>query len=283
MKVTLSELKSRYTNLFRVKKGGQKIVFCGLMADGTPIALKLISEANDPRVLQEIALVQKLQLSNVPRILESGMVIDESVGDEMLYIIEEYIEGTSLRDWLAAGNKANLRFGYALLESLLTIECELEKNYILHRDINPNNIMLGSDNTIRLIDFGLAKNLMGPSYTLTAAAHGPFTPGYAPNEQFTNKKMLQDVRTDLFQIGVTVYETCAGTNPFVKNGENYLQIMSRTMTDIPPSLKLEGDTNGMFAQLVNILMAKNQSQRPDTAATALRYLHTIKPTLAWED
>lgn len=281
--MTLSELRSRYTGLTLIKRGGQKVVFRGLMADGTPIALKIISAANDPRVLQEIALVQTLSLPNVPRILESGTVKDESIDDEVLYIVEEYIEGTSLRDWLTSGNKANLQLGYVLLESLLIIECELEKNSILHRDINPNNIMIGTDNTIRLIDFGLAKNLMGPSYTLTAAAHGPFTPGYAPNEQFTNKKMLQDVRTDLFQIGVTVYETCVGTNPFVKKGEDILQIMSRTMTDIPPSLRLEGDTNGLFAQLVNMLMAKNQSQRPDTAAAALRYLHAIRPTLVWED
>ena len=159
----------------------------------------------------------------------------------------------------------------------------MEENRILHRDINPNNIILGQDGEIYLIDFGLAKNLNGSSLTVTAAAHGPFTPGYAPHEQFSNMKLAQDVRTDLFQIGITIYEGCNGKNPFVKPNETPFQIMSRTMTMVPPSLVLAGDTQGMFAQFVNMLMAKNQSQRPDTAKDAMRYLSAITPTLKLEE
>lgn len=59
--------------------------------------------------------------------------------------------------------------------------------------------------------------------------------------------------------------------------------MSRTMNMIPPLLTLDGDTRGMFAQFVNMLMAKNQSQRPDTAKDAMRYLNVIMPTLKLEE
>ena len=117
-------------------------------------------------------------------------------------------------------NVANLKFAYTLLEALLSAEIELENNQILHRDINPNNIILGKDGLIYLIDFGLAKIIGGLSLTQTAAVHGPFTPGYAPHEQFANIKLSQDVRTDLFQIGITVYECCVGSNPFVKPNES---------------------------------------------------------------
>jgi len=96
-------------------------------------------------------------------------------------------------------------------------------------------------------------------------------------------KLAQDVRTDLFQIGITIYEGCNGKNPFIKPNETPFQIMSRTMTMIPPSLILDGDTQGMFAQFVNMLMAKNQSQRPDTAKDAMRYLNAITPTLKLEE
>ena len=280
--MTISELKSRFSSIERIKKGGQKVVYRATSHDGEIVALKIISNATDPRVLQEISLVKNLSMPCVPQIIESGLVTDEAVSEDALYIIEQYVDGLSLRDWINAKNSANLKFAYTLLEALLSAEIELENNQILHRDINPNNIILGEDGIIYLIDFGLAKIIGGSSLTQTAAAHGPFTPGYAPHEQFANIKLSQDVRTDLFQIGITVYECCVGSNPFVKPNETVFQIMSRTMTMMPPLLDLPGDTKGQFAQFVNMLMAKNQSQRPDTATDAMRYLKAIRSTLEME-
>lgn len=280
--MTISELKSRFSSIERIKKGGQKVVYKATSHDGEIVALKIISNATDPRVLQEISLVKTLSMPCVPQIIESGLVTDEAVSEDALYIIEQYVDGLSLRDWINAKNSANLKFAYTLLEALLSAEIELENNQILHRDINPNNIILGEDGIIYLIDFGLAKIMGGSSLTQTAAAHGPFTPGYAPHEQFANIKLSQDVRTDLFQIGITVYECCVGSNPFVKPNETVFQIMSRTMTMMPPLLDLPGDTKGQFAQFVNMLMAKNQSQRPDTAMDAMRYLKAIRSTLEME-
>lgn len=280
--MTISELKSRFSSIERIKKGGQKVVYKATSHDGEIVALKIISNATDPRVLQEISLVKTLSMPCVPQIIESGLVTDEAVSEDALYIIEQYVDGLSLRDWINAKNSANLKFAYTLLEALLSAEIELENNQILHRDINPNNIILGEDGIIYLIDFGLAKIIGGSSLTQTAATHGPFTPGYAPHEQFANIKLSQDVRTDLFQIGITVYECCVGSNPFVKPNETVFQIMSRTMTMMPPLLDLPGDTKGQFAQFVNMLMAKNQSQRPDTAMDAMRYLKAIRSTLEME-
>lgn len=281
--MTLSELKKGFVSIERVKKGGQKIVYKATRPDTSIVALKVINNATDPRVLQEIEVVQKLPIKNIPQILEHGVVHDELIDEDVLYIVEEFVEGVSMRDYLSAGKKMNLAYAHKLLKALLEIEVQLEENRILHRDINPNNIILGQGGEIYLIDFGLAKNLNGSSLTVTAAAHGPFTPGYAPHEQFSNMKLAQDVRTDLFQIGITIYEGCNGKNPFVKPNETPFQIMSRTMTMVPPSLVLAGDTQGMFAQFVNMLMAKNQSQRPDTAKDAMRYLSAITPTLKLEE
>lgn len=281
--MTVSQLKKGFTSIERVKKGGQKIVYKATRIDGSVVALKVISNATDPRVLQEIDVVRKLPIKNIPRILEHGVVYDELVDEDVLYIIEEYVDGVSMRDYLNQGKKLGLLDACKLLKALLEIEVQLEENHILHRDINPNNIIFSKDFEIYLIDFGLAKDLNGSSLTATVAAHGPFTPGYAPHEQFTNMKLAQDVRTDLFQIGITVYEGCSGKNPFVKPNETPFQIMSRTISMMPPPLILDGDARGMFSQFVNMLMAKNQSQRPDTAKDAIRYLNVIMPTLKLEE
>lgn len=281
--MTISELKSKFSNIEKLKVGGQKTVYKVKAVNGKIFALKFITNASDPRVLQEIDIVSKLNIENVPRIIESGLVYDEQIDENILYIIEEYIGGVSLRDWLQAGNKADLSMAHKILSTLLDVEVTLEKSNILHRDINPNNIIVGTDEKIYLIDFGLAKNLIGNSLTRTTSPHGPFTPGYAPHEQFNNNKLAQDVRTDLFQIGVTVYEACSGSNPFRENGDSVYEIMTKTMTVVPNALIINGDTKGMFTQLISMLMAKNQSQRPNTALDAQRYLKAIENSLTLEE
>lgn len=273
-----NELMARFSDITRIKKGGQKIVYKAKL-EGTIVALKIINDATDRRVQQEITLVNSLNLNNVPHIIESGVVYDDSISEDVLYIIEEYLDGISLRDWLNSGNRFNLKQAYDVLHTILDIEIELEKNGILHRDINPNNIILAKDGNTYLIDFGLAKDLNGASLTLTAANYGPFTPGYAPQEQFSNLKNSQDVRTDLFSIGVTIYEACTGRNPFRKENDVFVDILTKTANLIPPRLTLSGDKLGYFSQYINMMMAKSQSQRPNTAVDDKRYLEAIKDSL----
>lgn len=273
-----NELMARFSDITRIKKGGQKIVYKAKL-EGTIVALKIINDATDRRVQQEITLVNSLNLNNVPHIIESGVVYDDSISEDVLYIIEEYLDGISLRDWLNSGNRFNLKQAYDVLHTILDIEIELEKNGILHRDINPNNIILAKDGNTYLIDFGLAKDLNGASLTLTAANYGPFTPGYAPQEQFSNLKNSQDVRTDLFSIGVMIYEACTGRNPFRKENDVFVDILTKTANLIPPRLTLSGDKLGYFSQYINMMMAKSQSQRPNTAVDAKRYLEAIKDSL----
>lgn len=102
--LTIQELKQRYTSIEKIKRGGQKVVYKAITSEGIIVALKIISNVSDLRVLQEIEIVRQLSLSNIPRIQETGIVLDEIVGEEALYIIEEFIEGISLRDWLSSGN-----------------------------------------------------------------------------------------------------------------------------------------------------------------------------------
>ena len=277
--MTLNELFSMYSENERIKRGGMKTVYRVTKKTGELIALKLMSGANNPRNLQEIEVMRKLCLDNVPSIINSGVVIDDIVGDELLYVEEEFIEGISLRDWLNLGNRADLSKAYNILKTLLNIEVELEKSGILHRDIKPDNIIERNDGKLYLIDFGIAKVIGGDSFTLTSAAMGPCTPGYAPHEQIANQKMKQDVRTDLYEIGVTIYEICTGINPFRDLTDDLSTVIAKTVVKIPEPLRLEGDTNGLFSSLIAMLMAKNVSQRPDTAWDALKYLDAIRSSL----
>lgn len=89
--MTISELKSRFSSIERIKKGGQKVVYKATSHDGEIVALKIISNATDPRVLQEISLVKTLSMPCVPQIIESGLVTDEAVSEDALYIINNML------------------------------------------------------------------------------------------------------------------------------------------------------------------------------------------------
>lgn len=83
----------------------------------------------------------------------------------------------------------------------------------------------------------------------------------------------------MFSIGVTIYEACTGRNPFRKENDVFVDILTKTANLIPPRLTLSGDKLGYFSQYINMMMAKSQSQRPNTAVDAKRYLEAIKDSL----
>lgn len=274
----LSEYKAKFTACTRIGKGGQKTVYKVDDAAGS-YALKIVEAPNDPRIQQEIAILCSVDIQGVPHILEQGMVEDDVSKDSFLYILEEYIEGESLRAILTREKIVSTDIAIAILETLLDIETQLEERAILHRDIKPDNIIIGKNGAVYLIDFGIAKILGESSLTRTAAQNGPCTPAYAPVELAANMKRQQDVRTDLYQIGLTVYESLAGYNPFSKGARTPQEVFARGKTIMPQSIQITGDTQGLLMQYISMLMAKNPSQRPNTAKDAKRYYEAIRSTV----
>lgn len=270
---------SQFESIKELPKGGQKKVFKVTKAN-EDYAFKVIENCADKRILQEIEILQSLNIEGVPKVIDTGIL--EKTEESVLYILEEYINSVSLRGRLEVGELLNLSQAYKIIYDLLKIEIELEKNGIIHRDIKPDNVLLTPDNKTYLIDFGVAKVQGNVSLTAVNQSFGPHTPGYAPYEQIMNDRLSINSKTDLFEIGVTVYELISGVNPFVDNSQNLIDVITRTMSLKPERLDIQGDTLGRFNDFLSILMAKNQSQRPENAETALRYLVSIKDSLELE-
>lgn len=276
--MNLKEYMGQFDSCVRIGKGGQKTVYRAEKG-GKSYALKIVQVPDNPRIKQEITILSTLDITGVPKVFDHGTVIDDVSNDTVLYILEEYIDGESLRTILSREKIIETGLAINILNTLLAIEIQLEEQAILHRDIKPDNIIVGSSGDIYLIDFGIAKILGESSLTRTADANGPCTPAYAPWELAANLKRQQDVRTDLYQIGVTIYESLAGGNPFAAGARNRQEMMIRGRTIIPASLHIKGDSQGQLMQYISMLMAKNPSQRPKSASDAKRYFDAIRSSI----
>ena len=122
-----------------------------------------------------------------------------------IFIVEEFLDGESLRQRLASGPQP-LPFVRELGNALLTALSQVEAVRLVHRDIKPENIMLCRDGRIVLIDFGIARHLDSISLTSSFAMFGPMTIGYCAPEQINNQKRAIGIRTDFFALGIVLYE-----------------------------------------------------------------------------
>lgn len=263
----------------KLNSGSQKDVYKIKSKEYGDCVLKIVKTGTDvDRVIREIEIVTKYDIPNVPKMYETGEI--NLIGNKCIYIIEQFIDGNSLREILIKKHKLSLKEAYTLLETLLITESKLEEYNIVHRDIKPENILM-SNNQYYLIDFGIAKALDMQSLTFVLNTKSPHTPGYGAPEllnYYENRDI--DSRTDLFSIGVVIYECIFGVNPYRTGTEqSYNEIWYKTVTITPERLQIDGDTQQQFMGLIETLMMKQISRRPPSAKKALEWLKGLKETL----
>ncbi len=134
---------------------------------------------------------------------------------------------------------------------------------IVHRDVKPSNILIRSDGTAALADFGLAKGEGDPGLSLTGDPLG--TPYYMSPEQAWLSEVSVDHRTDVYSLGVTLYEAFSQRRPF--EGTNVLEIFDKIKTALPPSLQsVEPKASRDAAAVVRRAMARRREDRYADAA-----------------
>jgi len=258
--------------LKRYPKSGQKQVLLVKHKIYGKVMLKIV-EGPEERVKREIEIVTVNMFNNVPKVLEVNSYDIE--GEEGIYLLEEYIDGDNLRNIEKEG-ALSLKDGIALTKQLLEIIVQMENKHVVHRDIKPENILKSKDGKWYLIDFGIARALNLNSLTMTEVQVGPHTPGYAAPELFQYSKKDIDSRADLFSLGVVVFEALTQKHPFLKGDElNANEIWYNTITVLPKSIELEGDSDMKFMSLIQTFMQKHITRRPPTAAKALEWFCSI--------
>lgn len=257
-----------------LKSGGQKHVFgCDHNKEGA-VVLKLFRSSMDvERVKREVDAMRKVCCSRVPRVLGTGSV-ECDVGD-VVWLQEPRIFGKDLRSQLESSGPLSPRDVLRLTLHVLEALAAAEQAGIVHRDVKPANIIAADDGSYWLIDFGFARHLDLESLTPTGALHAFGTIGYAPTEQCRNVRADIDVRTDLFALGVTLYECCTGINPFRDEARDDLEIIRRIDSTQLSPIDRTIDKANEFRDLVQSMTRTYREQRISTAVESLDWIREI--------
>jgi len=199
-----------------IAEGGTAKVYWGIdLRSGFPVAIKelKIKHFKNPVIRQkfkevETQLMLYSQHPNIPKLVDFIDLKER----ELLYIVMEFIDGRSLEQYIYSeiGLIPEQKALPIFLEILDTV-AYLHNNGILHLDIKSNNVMLQPNGKIKLIDLGIASRMSDASRT--AEAHGYGTPAYMPSEQW-EKGSECGKYTDVFALGVMLFEMLTGTVPF---------------------------------------------------------------------
>lgn len=177
--------------------------------------------------------------------------------DEGRYFIAmEYLEGQSLRDRLSTQGALSLKEGVDVASQLLDAIYYAHQHQVVHRDIKPDNVHLLPGNKVKLTDFGIARLTEEPSLTSNGQIFG--TPSYMSPEQIEGRNI--DHRSDIFSMGVLLYEILTGRKPFV--GDSVIGITYAIMNQpVPP---MPGVPYGI-EQVVHRALAKSPLERTYSA------------------
>lgn len=249
---------------------------------GRRVALKVLSaglKADDGRVrrlLQEAKVAAALNHPNILTVYELG------TADSVPYIVAEYVEGVTLRAWMAG--RPSLWQTLDVAAQAAAALAAAHAAGVVHRDIKPENIMVRPDGLVKVLDFSLAKlvelhadriNSGAPTINLVNTAPGAVmgTVNYMSPEQARGEEA--DARSDLFSLGVVLYEMVAGRTPFP--GENAIDVLGAIVNREPAAISLyRPDAPDELQRTLARALRKDPRERYQTAAQFLVALNQLR-------
>jgi len=242
------------------------------------VAIKMVHPhlSNDPsfmkRFEEEAAAIASLRHPNIVQ------VFDFNTDDDVNYMVMEFIPGETLQARLKRLNNQNKKMSVAEAIHITSGVCAglnyAHKRGMVHRDIKPANIMLDINNQPVLMDFGIVKIVGSAAHTLTGAVVG--TANYMAPEVIRSEPA--DQRSDIYSLGITLYEMLSGKPPF--DADSAMTIMMMHLNDSLPNI--EELRNDIPKELVTILeksLAKNRNDRYQTAEDFANDLKRINENL----
>jgi beta-lactam-binding protein with PASTA domain/tRNA A-37 threonylcarbamoyl transferase component Bud32 len=267
-------LDGRYQVRSRIARGGMATVYVATdLRLERRVAVKVMhghladDSAFRDRFIQEARSAARLAHPNVVNVFDQGQDSD------MAYLVMEYLPGMTLRELLQEYERLTPEQTLDILEAVLSGLAAAHKAGIVHRDLKPENVLLADDGRIKIGDFGLARAVSANTATGQALLG---TIAYLSPELVT--RGIADTRSDIYAVGIMMYEMLAGEQPF--KGEQPMQIAYQHANDqVPtpstanPSVPVELD------ELVLWATARDPEQRPRDARALLDELYAVQNRL----
>lgn len=272
-----------YEDVREIRRGGQGVVFSAIQrSTKRRVAIKVLldgsfaSAAGRRRFEREIDLVAALRHPNIISVYDSG-----ATADGHLYYVMEYVDGLPLDDHLAASgqqpsNRSAIEARLQLFLKICGTVNHAHQRGVIHRDLKPGNILIDREGEPRVCDFGLAKikadDASGPPETRVMSVTGQFMGSlpWASPEQLEGNHARVDVRTDVYSLGVILYQLLTGRFPYGVSGSIH-DVFKNIMSSDPP--RVSSISQGVDADLdviVQKCLAKDMDRRYQGAGDLLR-------------
>lgn len=252
--------------------GGMAIVYKAYdNIDDRIVAVKILKEeflANEEfrrRFKNESKAIAVMSHPNIVR------VFDVSFGEKLQYIVMEYIEGITLKEYIENQKIINIQEAVFFTIQVLRALQHAHDKGIVHRDIKPQNIMLLRDGTIKVTDFGIARFSRGDSRTLVESAIGSVH--YMSPEQARGE--ITDEKADIYSVGVVLYEMITGELPFDSDSAVSVAIMQLESSAKKPT-QINPDIPIGLEQIVVRAMQKDPKNRYQSASEMIMDLEEFK-------
>jgi serine/threonine protein kinase len=266
----------RYEILGELGRGGMGVVYRAKdPLIGRIVAVKTIRLSEEGTGLSHAQLVERFQtearaagLLTHPNIV---VIYDVGESDGVYYITMELVDGKSLQSMLDSGEKFPLPRLLRIMEQVCSALQFAHDHSVVHRDIKPANIMLTGDDLVKITDFGTAKILQYGALQQTSSMG---TPAYMSPEQIKGKAV--DGRTDIFSLGVMLYEMTTGQKPF--HGQDIATVLYHILNEepVPPHQLNPAIPLGVSSTILKAL-AKSQHLRYETCRELLDDLKNFRP------
>ena len=274
-------LDGRYLIQSLVGVGGMANVYRGVdEKNGNAIAVKVLKEEfldNEELVRRFKNESKAISILDHPNIVK---VYDVSVTDRLQYIVMEYVDGITLKEYLkqrggALTWKETVHFATQVLRALQ----HAHSKGIIHRDVKPQNIMLLADGSIKMMDFGIARFSRAQSQTVSDKAIGSVH--YISPEQAKGDRT--DARTDIYSVGVMLYEMLSGRLPFDGDGAVSIAIM-QISDKAKPLAQVAPNVPQGLCQITEKAMEKDPDKRYQSAKEMLEAIEEFKrnPSIRFE-
>ncbi|MBU1215428.1 MAG: serine/threonine protein kinase [Gammaproteobacteria bacterium] len=225
-------------------------------------------EEYEARFYQEAKAAGRLSHPNIVTIYDVGRTGD------IAYIAMEYLHGRELRDVLNENKTLPVSQVLDIIIQVAQGLAYAHEHEIVHRDVKPSNVMIVRDGHVKITDFGIARMASAAVRTQTGMVLG--SPKYMSPEQVLGK--LTDQRSDIFSLGVMLYEMLTGHVPFI--GENVNAIMYQTLNAIPaPPSNANPSVPEMLNYIVAKALAKDLEARYQNAGEMVNDLRACRETL----